>query len=79
MPGIKPARRGYLHTEPPSVLNPIALTTLPWGQLCNLFKDSPFFLAENALLWGHGTMESVSESVSDSRALVIRYPAIPNY
>ena len=64
VPGIEPARRAYLHTEPPSVLKSNALSTRPRRQLCMLFKTSPFLLAENALLcaaWDNGVSQSVSQ------------------
>ena len=62
-----------------SDLQSIALTTRPPRQLWNMSKVRQFFLAENVLnallcaAWDNGVSEWVSQSVSDSRALVIRY------
>ena len=51
-------------TQTPSDSKSIALTTRPWGKLCQLFKASLFFLAGYAFLfaeWDNGVSESVSE------------------
>ena len=39
----RPCRESNLHAEPLSDLKSIALSTQPRGQLCELFKASPFF------------------------------------
>ena len=47
----------------PAHSTPIALSIRPQGQLCKLFKDSPYFLAENALLcatWDIAVSKSVT-------------------